>query len=101
MWVNRNHNKISPLATPNIQAKIYFIRTSANGTAFLSPLRGGLSYHVHDWTVARPSRVSIEKVLGLEERDDTEVREPDLQETASALEQRQGLRSFALTGLLL
>jgi predicted PurR-regulated permease PerM len=45
--------------------------------------------------------VSIENVLGLEERDDTEVREPDLQETASALEQRQGLRSFALTGLLL
>ena len=45
--------------------------------------------------------VSIQNVLGLEERNETEVQQPNLQETVSAFERRQGWRSFALTGLLL
>jgi predicted PurR-regulated permease PerM len=45
--------------------------------------------------------VSAQDVLGLDESNDTEVQEPSLQETANALEKRQGVRSFALTGLLL
>jgi predicted PurR-regulated permease PerM len=45
--------------------------------------------------------VSAQNVLGLDESNDTEVQEPSLQETANALEQRQGVRSVALTGLLL
>jgi predicted PurR-regulated permease PerM len=45
--------------------------------------------------------VSVENALGLEESNETEVTQPNLRETASLLERRQGLRSFALTGLLL
>ena len=45
--------------------------------------------------------MSAQDVLGLNESNDTEVQEPSLQETVNALEKRQGVRSFALTGLLL
>jgi len=45
--------------------------------------------------------VSVQNVLGLEDRNETEVVQPNLRETASALEKRSGLRSLALTGLLL
>ena len=45
--------------------------------------------------------MSAQNILGLDETDDTEVQEPSLQETANALEKRQGVRSLALTGLLL
>jgi predicted PurR-regulated permease PerM len=45
--------------------------------------------------------VSAHDVLGLDESNETEIQEPSLQETANALEKRQGVRSFALTGLLL
>ena len=45
--------------------------------------------------------MSAQDVLGLDESNDTEVQEPSLQETANALEKRQGVRSIALTGLLL
>jgi predicted PurR-regulated permease PerM len=45
--------------------------------------------------------VSAPNILGLDESNDTEVQKPSLQETANALEQRQGVRSLALTGLLL
>ncbi len=45
--------------------------------------------------------MSAQDVLGLNESNDTEVQEPSLQETVNALERRQGVRSFALTGLLL
>ncbi len=39
--------------------------------------------------------------MGLDDGTETEVRQPNIQETVSALERRQGMRSFALTGLLL
>jgi predicted PurR-regulated permease PerM len=39
--------------------------------------------------------------LGLDRGNETEVQQPDLQETVNAFERRQGMRSFALTGLLL
>lgn len=45
--------------------------------------------------------MSAHDVLGLDESNETEIQEPSLQETANALEKRQGVRSFALTGLLL
>ena len=45
--------------------------------------------------------MSVQNVLGLEDRNETEVVQPNLRETASALEKRSGLRSLALTGLLL
>jgi predicted PurR-regulated permease PerM len=45
--------------------------------------------------------VSTQNLLRLDESNDTEVLEPSLQETADALEKRQGVRSIALTGLLL
>ncbi len=45
--------------------------------------------------------MSAQNVLGLDESNDTEVQEPSLEETADALEKRQGVRSIALTGLLL
>lgn len=45
--------------------------------------------------------MSTQDVLGLDESNDTEVQQPSLQETANALEKRQGVRSIALTGLLL
>lgn len=40
-------------------------------------------------------------VLGLDEENETEVQQPNIQETVSALEKRRGMRSFALTALLL
>jgi predicted PurR-regulated permease PerM len=40
-------------------------------------------------------------MLGLDDGNETEIQEPDLQETVSALARRQGMRSFALTALLL
>jgi predicted PurR-regulated permease PerM len=45
--------------------------------------------------------VSAQNVLGLDDSNDTEVQEPSFQETVEALEKRPGVRSFALTGLLL
>jgi predicted PurR-regulated permease PerM len=45
--------------------------------------------------------VSVQDVLGLDRGNETEVQQPDLQETVNAFERRQGMRSFALTGLLL
>lgn len=45
--------------------------------------------------------MSTQNLLRLDESNDTEVLEPSLQETADALEKRQGVRSIALTGLLL
>jgi predicted PurR-regulated permease PerM len=45
--------------------------------------------------------VIAKNVLGLDEGDETEVQQPNIQETVSALEKRQGMRSFALTALLL
>ena len=40
-------------------------------------------------------------MLGLDDGNETEVQQPDLQETVGALEKRQGMSSFALTALLL
>jgi predicted PurR-regulated permease PerM len=45
--------------------------------------------------------VGANKVLGLDDGNETEVQQPNLQETADLFERRQGMRSFALTGLLL
>jgi len=45
--------------------------------------------------------VSVENLLGIEERDETAVEQPNLEETAKALENRPGIRSFALTGLFI
>jgi predicted PurR-regulated permease PerM len=45
--------------------------------------------------------VSLKNVLGLDDGNETEVQQPDLQETVGALEKRQGMPSFALTALLL
>jgi predicted PurR-regulated permease PerM len=45
--------------------------------------------------------VSLKNVLGLDDGNETEIQQPDLQETVSALARRQGMRSFALTALLL
>ncbi len=40
-------------------------------------------------------------MLGLDDGNETEVQQPNLEETESAIERRQGVGSFALTGLLL
>jgi predicted PurR-regulated permease PerM len=45
--------------------------------------------------------VGANKVLGLDDGNETEVQQPNLQETADLFERRQGMCSFALTGLLL
>jgi len=45
--------------------------------------------------------VATQDVLGLDESTDAEVQQPSIQETANALEKGQGVRSVALTGLLL
>lgn len=45
--------------------------------------------------------MSLKNVLGLDDGNETEIQQPDLQETVSALARRQGMRSFALTALLL
>lgn len=45
--------------------------------------------------------MATQDVLGLDESTDAEVQQPSIQETANALEKGQGVRSVALTGLLL
>jgi predicted PurR-regulated permease PerM len=45
--------------------------------------------------------VSVENLLGIEERDETAIEQPNLQETGKALENQTALRSFALTGLFI
>ena len=45
--------------------------------------------------------MSVQNALGLEDRNDTEIEQPDLEKTATLLKRGHGLRSFALTGLLL
>jgi predicted PurR-regulated permease PerM len=45
--------------------------------------------------------VSAKNVLGLDDGNETEVQQPNLRETEDLFERRQGMYSFALTGLLL
>lgn len=45
--------------------------------------------------------MGVENLLGIDERDETAVEQPNLEETGKALENRPSIRSVALTGLFI